>query len=165
MNSFFLDASAFAKRYSLETGSDRVDYLLDNAPHDRLMCLMLGAAEIASVLVRRRNSGVLSAAAFAQGMTNLKTEVVDADEFNTLPMDNDLIAAAMGLIDKHAINATDAVVLRLALDVAAQVRAAGNDLVLVASDQRLQRAAVTEGLLSYDPERQTEADLDALLLP
>jgi predicted nucleic acid-binding protein len=163
MNSFFLDASAFAKRYSLETGSARVDYLIDNVTYDRLMCLMLGAAEVASVLVRRRNSGVLSLTAFAQGMTNLKTEVVDADEFHTLSMDNDLIAAAMGLIDKHAINATDAVVLRLALDVVAQLRADGHDLVLVASDQRLLRAAQAEGLLSFDPERQTEADLDVLL--
>jgi predicted nucleic acid-binding protein len=163
MNAFLLDASALAKRYSLETGSARVDQLFNRVTHDRLMCLMIGAAEVASVLVRRRNSGVLSATTFSQSMANLKAEIVDQEEFNTLPMDNDLITAAMPFIDRHSVNATDAVVLRLALDLAAQIRVQGDDLVLVASDQRLQRAAQVEGLLSFDPEMQTELDLDGLL--
>jgi predicted nucleic acid-binding protein len=163
MNSFLLDASALAKRYSPETGSPRVDFLFDNTPSERLMCLMLGAAEVVSVLVRRRNGGLLPAAACAQGVTNLKSEVVDADAFNTLAAENDGIAAAMPLIDVHAINANDAVVLRLALDLAAQLRIDGNDLVLVAADQRLLRAARAEGLVTFDPETQTEADLDLLI--
>lgn len=163
MNSFLLDASALAKRYTLETGSACVDFLFDNVAHDRLMCLMLGAAEVASVLVRRRNSGAFPASSLSQSMVNLKAEVVDADEFNTLSMDNDLISAAMPLIDRHAINATDAVLLRLALDLAARLRVDGADLVLVASDKRLQRAAQAEGLLAFDPETQTETELDVLL--
>jgi predicted nucleic acid-binding protein len=163
MNSFFLDASALAKRYTLETGSTRVDHLFDSVTHDRLMCLMLGAAEVASVLVRRRNGGVLPVAVFSQSLANLKAEVVDRDEFNTLSVDNDLITAAMLFIERHAVNATDAVVLRLALDLAAQLRTQGDDLVLVASDQRLQRAAQAEGLLSFDPETQSAIDLDGLL--
>jgi len=163
MKTFFLDASALAKRYSLETGAACVDYLFDNVTLDRLVCLMLGAAEVASVLVRRRNSGRLSKTAFIQGMTNLKTEVVDSDDFNTLPVDNDLIIAAMPFIEKHSVNATDAVILRLALDLAAQMRTDGNDLVLVASDQRLLRAAQAEGLLTFDPEHQTEVELRRLI--
>jgi predicted nucleic acid-binding protein len=165
VNEFFLDASAVAKRYTLETGSARVDYLFDNVAHDRLMCLMLGAAEVASVLVRRRNSGVLSATAFAQSMTNFRSEVVDAEEFGTLPVDNEQILASMSYIERHAINATDAVVLRAAVDLSARLRADGNDVVLVASDQRLFRAAQAEGLISYDPETQTEAELGMLIGP
>ena len=41
----------------------------------------------------------------------------------------------------------------------------GDDLVLVASDQRLLRAAQAEGLVTFDPETQSQADLDALLMP
>jgi hypothetical protein len=137
MNFFFLDASALAKRYSLESGADRVDQLFQMVPLDRLLCLMLGAAEVVSVLVRRRNGGLLTPAAFAQGMANLKAEVVDAEDFNALPLANDLVIAALPLIDKHAVNSTDAIVLRLSLDLASDSRANGNDLVLLASDKRL----------------------------
>jgi hypothetical protein len=62
-----------------------------------------------------------------------------------------------------AINATDAVLLRLAIDLAARLRVDGDDLVLVASDKRLQRAAQAEGLLAFDPETQTETELGVLL--
>jgi len=159
MNSFGFDASALAKRYSLEAGADRVDYLFDQVKRDRLLCLMLGVAEVASVLVRRRNGLILSQAAFLQGMSNLKAEVLDDDDFCALPAGNDLIAAALPLIDKHSLNATDAVVLRVYLDVAALLRTGGNDVVLVASDQRLIKAAHAEGLITFDPETQSLVEL------
>lgn len=163
MNYFLFDASALAKRYTPELGTVLVDRLFDGVGHDRLVCLMLGAAEVVSVLVRRRNSGSLSTASLAQSVLNLHTEVVDAVDFRTPEADNNLITASMAFIDQHALNATDSVVLRLALDLAARFRADGNDLVLVASDHRLLRAAQAEGLLTFDPESQTEAGLDALV--
>jgi hypothetical protein len=67
------------------------------------------------------------------------------------------------MLDKYAINAHDAIVLQTALDLVAQWRTDGNTLVLVASDQRLLKAAQAEGLLTFDPETQREAELDALL--
>jgi predicted nucleic acid-binding protein len=39
------------------------------------------------------------------------------------------------------------------------------NLVLVACDLRLLRAAQAEGLITFDPERQTHSDLDAILGP
>jgi hypothetical protein len=59
---------------------------------------------------------------------------------------------------------TDAILLRSALDLAANLRARGDDLVLVASGGRLQRAAQAEGLIVFNPETQTSADLDLLLV-
>ena len=40
-----------------------------------------------------------------------------------------------------------------------------NSLVLVVTDRRLLRAAQAEGLLTFDPETQTQAELDAFLGP
>lgn len=162
MNIFGFDASALAKRFCLETGADRVDYLFDQVKRDRLLCLMLGVAEVVSVLVRRRNGGLLSPAIFTQGMSNLKAEVLDNDDFTKLTADYDFIIAALPLIEKHSLNATDAIVLRVFLDVAALHRTGGNDLVLVASDQRLLTAANVEGLVTFDPETQPLAELEAL---
>jgi hypothetical protein len=55
-------------------------------------------------------------------------------------------------------------VLRTALDLALIKRSIGDDLVVVASDQRLLRAAQAEGL-PFDPETQSQADLAVLLQP
>jgi hypothetical protein len=43
MNSFIFDASALAKRYTLETGSALIDDLFSKVIHNPLMCLALGA--------------------------------------------------------------------------------------------------------------------------
>jgi hypothetical protein len=123
---------------------------------------MFGIAEVISVLVRRRNGGVLSENAYSQGMSNLKAEVLDDDDFTILPVGDDVIVAALPLIDKHSLNATDSIVLRIYLDVAAMHRGGGNDLVMVASDQRLLKAAQAEGLATFDPETGSLAELDAL---
>ena len=69
------------------------------------------------------------------------------------------------LVEKHSVNGTDAVILRSALDLAVLLQAAGNDLLLIASDLRLLRAAQAEGLTTLNPEVQSELELDALLGP
>jgi hypothetical protein len=63
-----------------------------------------------------------------------------------------LVTTSFPLIVAHALNSTDAVLLKSALAIARRLRAAGDDLVLVASDQRLLRAALAEGLTGFDPE-------------
>jgi hypothetical protein len=55
--------------------------------------------------------------------------------------------------------------VRIGLDHAASLRAAGHDLVLVSSKRRLLQVARKEGLVTFNPEIQTQADLEALLRP
>jgi len=43
------------------------------------------------------------------------------------------------------------------------VRPAGDDIVLVAFDRRVLRAAQAEGLQTFNPETDTQAYLDALI--
>jgi predicted nucleic acid-binding protein len=165
MNYFLFDGSALVKRYLPEPGKPLVDQLFSAVARARLLCLMLGGAEVAAALVRRRNAGAISATTFGAAMIDLRAEVLDAADFTKPAADNPIINASIPFLDKHSINATDAVVLYVALQLAAQLRAARDDLVLVASDRRLLRAAQAEGLLTFDPENQTQAELDALLGP
>ena len=53
--------------------------------------------------------------------------------------------------------------LRSALETATELRRIDDTLVLVASDQRLLRAASNEGLLTFNPETDTEEMLKAWL--
>lgn len=163
MNTFLLDASALAKRYTLETGSQTIDRLFAQTLPEQLICLMLGAAEVASVLVRRRNAGMISSSVFGHAMARLRAEVVDLESFLTFTVSNDLILSAWTYMDRYSLNATDCAVLRLAVDLAADLRTQGDDLVLVASDQRLLRAAQSEGLATFDPETDDEARLETLI--
>ena len=65
----------------------------------------------------------------------------------------------MDLIETHSLNSVDAMVLRSALNIAAELRSTDDTLVLVASDQRLLRAARTEGWQIFNPEIDSQQAL------
>ena len=67
MHHFYFDASALVKRYTQEVGSDKVNFLFDNIPLDRLMCSVLGAVEVFWICVRKRNDGRIMAPGFRSG--------------------------------------------------------------------------------------------------
>lgn len=165
MNSFFLDGSALAKRYVPENGSALVNVILGSVAEQRIYLLNIGYAEVVSVLVRKKNAGGISAAAFNQAYLDLEREVIRSLGKHLLSFDNSVASDALAFIIKHAINSTDAIVLRVALDIAQVLRAGGDDLVLVASDQRLLRAAQAEGLITFNPEIQDQAALAPLIGP
>jgi len=121
-------------------------------------------AEVVSILVRKHNSKTIPAAVFSKAIVNFSGEVVNQPQLRKITASAALASAALTLIIHHSINATDAVLLRSALDFAANLRAHGDDLALVASDVRLLRAAQAEGLIIFNPETQTTADLDLLLV-
>jgi predicted nucleic acid-binding protein len=161
---FYLDASALAKRYVVEQGTFVVNHLFRRVAPDDLMCLTLGTIEVISVFVRKKNVGVVPDPVFRQAMTDFRSEVIDAANFTKIPATDSLVNAAAPLVAKHALNATDAVILRSVLDLGAILHTTGDALVLVTSDQRLLRAAQVEGVLTFDPTTQTAGDLDALLM-
>jgi predicted nucleic acid-binding protein len=165
VHSFYLDASALAKRYVPETGSLLVDEIVDKVSGNRLYLLNIGAGEVVSILVRKRNSGVITGAYFAQALVDFETEIVRAADIHKLPVSNRLATSSFSLILVHSINSTDAITLKSALAIAQKLRAGGDELVLVASDQRLLRAAQAEGLGTFNPETQDPAALAALVGP
>src|SRR5207244_12796167 len=122
-------------------------------------------AEVLSLLVRKKNAGQISAADYSQALVEFGAEIVSSRIVHKVVAGNALVTTALTLIEVYSINATDAIILRLALNLAAQLRAAGHDLILLASDQRLLRAAQAEGLATFDPEAQSQVELAALLGP
>lgn len=161
---FYLDASALAKRYVPEIGTSIIDHLFLRLTPDRIFVLNIGTAEVVSIIVRKRNAGILSHKTSSQAFVDLQTEIINEPGILKVDADTDLVTGALPLIIRYSINATDAVLLRSAIDAAANLRSRGGDLVLVASDQRLLRAAQTEGLAIFNPETQTAADLDSLFV-
>ena len=157
---FYFDASALVKRYTREAGSDTINFLFANAPLDRMQCLILGAVEVLWTCVRKRNDGRITHSHFTQATGYLEQEVINTNsDFKTISIPDNLILNSMSLIESHSINSVDAIVLRSALDIAAELHSTGSTLVLVASDQRLLRAAQDEGLVVFNPEVDSQQTL------
>jgi uncharacterized protein len=164
-NSFYLDASSLVKRYVPEPGSAQVNAILNTVPSDRLFVLNTGTGEVVSILVRKRNAGVISQAYFGQALVNFESEIVRAAKITKMSVTSRLVTGSFPLIVAHSVNSTDALILKSGLAMARRLRAKGDDLVLVASDQRLVRAAQAEGLVTFNPETQDQAVLASLLGP
>ncbi len=158
-NSFYLDASALAKRYAPEKGYLLVNAIINQVRSNRIHFLNIGAGEILSVLVRKRNAGTLSIVDFQQAVASFNAEIVHAAAITRFSVTTRLVAKSLSLILAHSINSTDALVLQSALVIARRLRRAGDDLVLVASDQRLLRAAQAEAMATFDPETQDNTAL------
>jgi uncharacterized protein len=163
VNLFFCDTSALGKRYVPEVGTPLVSHFFVSVPDDRRFILMQALGELLSIIVRRRNSGALSAQAYAQAIQALRDELVVTGRIRLRPSDLALVLASLPLIEKYSINSTDALVLASALDLEKTVRPAGHSVVLVASDLRLLNAAVGEGLTVFNPETAEIAELEALM--
>jgi predicted nucleic acid-binding protein len=141
---FFLDASAVGKRYVIEVGTHEVNHLFNTVPRMRMVVLILTLGEIASILVRRRNAGHISRMLYQQAMAEFRSEVAESP---------DLLLQAV----------TSDRVLGCALEVAEALRIIGDDLVLVTSDIRLANAGQATGLLTWNPEKDTQSALDGLV--
>jgi uncharacterized protein len=159
----YLDASAAVKRYFPETGSVVVDHVHAHFPPDRRMILSVGYAEVVAILVRKRNAGLIPVAQLPRTVVDVRTDLGPASSVTRIEATGDLADRSLDLIDRRSVNATDAMVLRSALDVAAVLRPTGDDVLLVSCDLRLLKAAQAEGLKTFNPETESAAGLDALL--
>jgi predicted nucleic acid-binding protein len=159
----FWDASALAKRYFGEVGSDTVNALFAHlAPHE-MATTPWAYTETYSMLLRRLNAGILDLPAFTTAVTALQAEVVDDPDFGLLSISDAAIFASILLIRRHNLNATDAAILTTFLDFVRVLPPGSPVCVLVAADQRLFRAAVAEGLPTLNPETLAAADVPAFL--
>ena len=130
---------------------------------DRMLCLIVGVSKVISIFVRKKNARLITPEAFSQALVDFRTEIIEVDAFKLISIEDTLVFASHPLIEKHALNATDALILRSTLNMATVLRPVGNDIVLVTSDHRLLRAAQVEGLQTFNPEIDVQTALDILI--
>lgn len=159
----FFDTSALIKRYTPEIGSELIDNVFQQIAFEQVSCSMLGVTEIVSVLVRKHNGKRLADGAYHQALLNLHAEIISSIQIRKVSAPDALIIASNPFIHAHNINATDAIILRSALDLQRALVDAGDTLLFCAADRRLLRAAEGEGLPVLNPEDATEADVQQLL--
>lgn len=140
----FLDASAAAKRYCEERGSDRVEELFQKVVP--ICSVILLRCELASVLNRKHRQGDLSDTE-RRAAGNLLAH--DLSQLRLLPVDDELITASVRLLDAYPLKALDSLYLAGALGFQ---QFSSLPVLFVSADRQLLRAARAEGLKVLDPE-------------
>ncbi len=148
----YFDASALVKRYAAEPGTPLINEVFRLLPPASRACSVIGLAEVTSVLVRKRNDGRIDRRFFEQASLKLGEEFLAEDEVLIASVDDDLVFASLPLIERRNLNATDAVILRSALDTGGELQSSGRKILLITADKRLLRAARSEELAVVDPE-------------
>lgn len=163
MNRLLWDASALAKIYISEVGSEAASALRSGIPAYRMATTFVGYAEALSVLVRKHNRREISAVSFQTAISAIRNDILDRPAFQMLSVtDADFAAGVVHVLGQH-LNSTDAAILTV-FQAAARISAAeGDDCILIASDHRLLRAARHIQMNVFDPETAAADDVAALL--
>jgi predicted nucleic acid-binding protein len=144
----FLDTSALVKLYVDETGTDSMLALAHPGAGNKLAILSITRVEFRAAIRRRAKLGDLDEAAangalgrFAQHLSTL---------YFVQPLNETVLDAACGVIDRHVLRAYDSMQLAGCLTLRTTM---GDDLELrfVSADQALLYAANADGLAVIDP--------------
>src|SRR3712207_2224039 len=113
----FWDASGLDKRYTAEQGRETANRLFSLLPLAEMSSTPWGYAETYSILLRRYNNGLIDAPAFRAAVTALQTEVVEEPEFVLFSICDETIFTSIYHLHRHNLNATDAALLALLLEL------------------------------------------------
>ncbi len=157
MNFYYLDASAWIKRYYQELGTAWMQKFF--AKNESKACASLGLIEVLSTLARKKKAQEINATFFEQ-----KILEIDADwmQFIQIKLTDEVVEIAKGLAKELSLRGADAVHLASALVLQKRFAEENNRLTFVSSDLELNRAAESKGLVVLDPNKQKERDRSAL---
>jgi len=140
----FFDASAGAKRYFQEIGSERVNELWSGG--EFFFSLAILHCELASALNRKRRERALPRGAYY----TLKQQIQeDLKRIHAVPVGPELIQHSLRLLDSHPLKVVDSLYLAGALGLQQSLR---EPVLFVSADRQLLQAAQAEGLRALSPE-------------
>jgi uncharacterized protein len=150
MAAYFIESSAFVKRFAPEVGSRFVLDLLRPSAMNRLYAATITQVEVCSALARRNKGGSLS---FDQLNKSLRRLYRDFPvRFVQIAVNDAVIAGALRLAQTYGLRGYDSIQLSAALE-ANRKRLNLNlpPLTLISSDGEINTAAQAENLLFQVP--------------
>ncbi len=150
MPQFFFDTSAFAKRYHLEDGSDRIASIFQQ-PDSTFQVSNLGILETQSAFAMKVRTGQITEAKAislrARVLADVAAGIVELTTFEPMHF-----AMAGLLVSKYGFNRRMRTLDALQLAAALDLRAKGLLDVFVVADRILGEISVLEGLSTQNPE-------------
>jgi len=149
---YYLDASAWVKRYYLEVGTAWLYSLFGT--HPVVACSSLGLVEVMATLARKRKANEIDNSAFEQKIRELEE---DWKNFIQIHFVARVVDRAKEATKRYALRGADAVHLASALLLADRFVDADDRLIFITSDQELKKAVLSSGLETIDPEELEKA--------
>lgn len=146
---YYLDASAWVKRYYQEVGTAWVQDLF--VQNRAIACASLGLVEVTATLARKRKAQGISLSLLEQKTHELEE---DWEHFIQVQLTAEAMDLAKELAKELALRGADAVHLASALLLQRRFAEEDDQLIFVTSDQELKEAAQSSGLTAIDPDEQ-----------
>jgi hypothetical protein len=116
-------------------------------------------------LVRKHQQGRLTPGLLSAARLQIRLDILQSPKVVKLAAGNKTLEDCLDLLDTHRLGCLDGIFVQMALELAGGLRNKGDDLIVVTPKKRLLQVLHAEGLKAFDPELQTQTDLDALLGP
>jgi predicted nucleic acid-binding protein len=143
---YYLETSALVQLYIRESGIERLLRLVAQTSHHRFVVLSLAIVEFHFAIQRRHRDGDLDASAVKNLLARFDQHL--ESRFIKQGVNDSLIDLAIGLLDRHALRAYDAV--QLAGCLALKSNSGSDEPPFVCSDRRPLEAAELEGFPCLD---------------
>jgi len=146
MNIYYLDASAWVKRYYQETGTDWMIHLFSQNP--LFASASLGLIEVLATLARKQKAHEIDEANYEQ-----KLQEIEADwlRFIQVQLTDVIVQKTKTLTKDYALRGADAIHLASALHLQELFANQNDHLIFVTSDLELKSAAQQSHLTVTDP--------------
>ena len=152
MSCYFLEATAFAKLFVQEQGTDALISLMEAVEDNRKLIAASTPLEVYAAIRHRERSGGISAEDAAAALEILRME---AARMVQEPLNPAVLEAARQLLDRTALRWPDA--LQLGAALVARDMFQGTEIIFVSASQQLLEAAQAEGLRTLDPAKEADA--------
>jgi uncharacterized protein len=143
---YFLEATAFAKLFVREPGTDALIQLLQSIEDNRKLISAVTPLEVYAAIRRRERSGHIAPEAAASALETLRQE---SARMVQQPLNPAVLEAARQLLDRTALRWPDT--LQLGAVMTARDMFPGTEITFVSASAQLLDAARAQGLETIDP--------------
>lgn len=146
MSFFFLEATAFAKLFVREPGTDALIRLMETVEDNRKLISAATPLEVYAAIRRRERAGQVAIEAAVTAFELLR---IEAARMVQQPLNPAVIEAARQLLDRSSLRWTEA--LQLGAALTARDMFQGMEIVFVSASTHLREAAAGEGFTVLNP--------------
>jgi predicted nucleic acid-binding protein len=147
---YFLEATAFAKLFVQEPGTDALIRLMEAVEDNRKLISAATPLEVYGAIRRRERSGAITPENAAAALEILRME---AARMVQQPLNPAVLEAARQLLDRTSLRWPDT--LQLGSAAVARDMFQGTEVIFVSASAQMLEAARAEGFHALDPAKET----------
>lgn len=155
MSCYFLEATAFAKLFVREAGTDALIRLMETVEDNRKLISASTPLEVYAALRRRERAGDISTEDASAAIEILRLEAARTVQE---PLNPAVLECARQLLDRTTLRWPDT--LQLAAAIVAREMFHGTEIIFVSASQLLLETAKAEGFHAIDPTTETIAPVE-----